>query len=345
MVSRTISFLACVAVLGSALFVAGCAKPSAAATCCLRSAGVRRGLRQRPDGQPELRRLRDDLRQRDSSCQAGKCTLLVAGFVSCGGVLRDVGRHPLRRSCRRSAPTATSATATAVRSTCTLGQTKCSDGACSSPHRLGQLRHAAAPSAPAARPASAAPAAAAAPARSCAAAAASTVDDHHQLRQLRQRVRHGSDLHQRQLHRRRTGTRRHHRHRRDRDRHAAAAAPARAAAAPGPAAAAPAAAAPARAAAAPAPAAAAPARAASTGTGGTSSARDSSRLLQDRGLERHQRRLARLRLDRHRQHRRGQHHQRHPAGLHGRFQGRWPVRGQRDRLQRLQRGRAAWAST
>jgi len=33
MVSRTISFLACVAALGSALFVAGCAKPSAGPTC------------------------------------------------------------------------------------------------------------------------------------------------------------------------------------------------------------------------------------------------------------------------------------------------------------------------
>ena len=139
----------------------------------LRSAGMRRDLRERADGQPELRRLRNDVRERDSTCQTGKCVLRPGSSRAADPACR-LERPALRQRTARSVRAATSATARqrAPRPARRAARSALTARAARTPNCAIVAR--AATPAPAARPASAALAAAAAPARSSAAEAAST---------------------------------------------------------------------------------------------------------------------------------------------------------------------------
>jgi hypothetical protein len=131
MVSRPISFLACVALLGSALVVAGCAKPSTVTTTTCNSGQLECG--------GACVNVQSDSQNcgscgnacgSGSSCQAGKCSC-TSGFVSCGGSCVASNAQHCGSSCTACSGTDVCNSDGTCSSTCSSG-TKCTDGACSS---------------------------------------------------------------------------------------------------------------------------------------------------------------------------------------------------------------------
>jgi hypothetical protein len=127
MVSRTISFLACVALLGSALFMAGCAKPASGTgpTCTsgqLECSGTCINVQTDSQNCGACGKTCGS----GSSCQSGACTC-TSGFVSCGGsCVASNAQH-----CGSSCSACTGTDVCDSDGTCSSGS-KCSDGACSS---------------------------------------------------------------------------------------------------------------------------------------------------------------------------------------------------------------------
>ncbi len=123
MVSRTISFLACVAVLGSALFMAGCAKPSSTTTTCnsgqLECGGSCASVQT------------DNLNcgacgtvcQSGQSCQAGKCTCSSGMLCGSSCVTSDANHcGSCTTVCPSSSPVCDN---NQCSSSCSAGQTQC----------------------------------------------------------------------------------------------------------------------------------------------------------------------------------------------------------------------------
>src|SRR5580692_2129537 len=131
MVSRTISFLACVALLGSALFMAGCAKPASGTgpTCTsgqLECSGTCINVQTDSQNCGACGKTCGS----GSSCQSGACTC-TSGFVSCGGSCVASNAQHCGSSCSACTGTDVCDSDGTCSSTCSSGS-KCSDGACSS---------------------------------------------------------------------------------------------------------------------------------------------------------------------------------------------------------------------
>jgi endoglucanase len=131
MLARNASLLAFVAVVGSAVFVAGCAKPATVSTTTCSSGQM--------DCSGTCTNVQSDSQNcgacgntcgSGSSCQAGACSC-TSGFVSCGGSCVASNAQHCGSSCTACSGTDVCNSDGTCSSTCSSG-TKCSDGACSS---------------------------------------------------------------------------------------------------------------------------------------------------------------------------------------------------------------------
>jgi Glycosyl hydrolase family 12/Stigma-specific protein, Stig1 len=131
MVSRPIPFLACVAVLGSALLMAGCAKPATGTgTTCSSGQMSCSGTCTNVQSDSQNCGACGNTCGSGSSCQAGACSC-TSGFVSCGGSCVASNAQHCGSSCTACSGTDVCNSDGTCSSTCSSG-TKCSDGACSS---------------------------------------------------------------------------------------------------------------------------------------------------------------------------------------------------------------------
>jgi endo-1,4-beta-D-glucanase Y len=131
MLARNASLLALVAAIGSAVFVAGCAKPATVtSTTCnsgqLECSGTCINVQTDSQNCGACGKTCGS----GSSCQSGECTC-TSGFVSCGGSCVASNAQHCGSSCSACTGTDVCNSDGTCSSTCSSGS-KCSDGACSS---------------------------------------------------------------------------------------------------------------------------------------------------------------------------------------------------------------------
>src|SRR5450755_3614391 len=131
MLARNASLLALVAAIGSAVFVAGCAKPATVTgTTCSSDQLECNGTCINVQMDSQNCGACGNSCGSGSSCQAGKCSC-TSGFVSCGGSCVASNAQHCGSSCTACSGSDVCNSDGTCSSTCSTG-TKCTDGACSS---------------------------------------------------------------------------------------------------------------------------------------------------------------------------------------------------------------------